>query len=421
MHSWGLTGPTGQILHVAILMVLLIGLGLLIDRLTRWILTTIIHRIVIKSTTRFDDILLQKGVFKRLSRLVPALIVYYMIPHVFQGVFPSTGDTVLNQIIIQWVELFQDFTSTFMVVVGILVVFSLLDAGNQLYNQSDISGRVPIKGYIQLVKVIMVIIALVWILSLFFNFELKGFFTGLGAFMAVLMLVFKDTLLGLVASIQLSVNRMIRIGDWVTIPSRNADGVIQDITVNVAKVENFDKTIITFPTYALVSEPVQNWRGMEEAQGRRIKRSINIDMATVHFCPDEQLDQFEGIDLIRDYIQTKRREFAELNKETGVNNDNLVNGIRLTNLGIFRMYLEYYLINEPRIHTDMTFMVRQLQPTEKGIPLEVYAFSKTTVWQTYEQIQSDIFDHILAVLPQFGLKVFQNPTGFDFRQIASKA
>lgn len=421
MHSWGLTGPTGQILHVAILMVLLIGLGLLIDRLTRWILTTIIHRIVIKSTTRFDDILLEKGVFKRLSRLVPALIVYYMIPHVFQGVFPSTGDTVLNQIIIQWVELFQDFTSTFMVVVGILVVFSLLDAGNQLYNQSDISGRVPIKGYIQLVKVIMVIIALVWILSLFFNFELKGFFTGLGAFMAVLMLVFKDTLLGLVASIQLSVNRMIRIGDWVTIPSRNADGVIQDITVNVAKVENFDKTIITFPTYALVSEPVQNWRGMEEAQGRRIKRSIHIDMATVHFCPDEQLDQFEGIDLIRDYIQTKRKEFAELNKETGVNNDNLVNGIRLTNLGIFRMYLEYYLINEPRIHTDMTFMVRQLQPTEKGIPLEVYAFSKTTVWQTYEQIQSDIFDHILAVLPQFGLKVFQNPTGFDFRQIASKA
>lgn len=421
MHSWGLTGPTGQILHVAILMVLLIGLGLLIDRLTRWILTTIIHRIVIKSTTRFDDILLEKGVFKRLSRLVPALIVYYMIPHVFQGVFPSTGDTVLNQIIIQWVELFQDFTSTFMVVVGILVVFSLLDAGNQLYNQSDISGRVPIKGYIQLVKVIMVIIALVWILSLFFNFELKGFFTGLGAFMAVLMLVFKDTLLGLVASIQLSVNRMIRIGDWVTIPSRNADGVIQDITVNVAKVENFDKTIITFPTYALVSEPVQNWRGMKEAQGRRIKRSINIDMATVHFCPDEQLDQFEGIDLIREYIQTKRREFAELNKETGVNNDNLVNGIRLTNLGIFRMYLEYYLINEPRIHTDMTFMVRQLQPTEKGIPLEVYAFSKTTVWQTYEQIQSDIFDHILAVLPQFGLKVFQNPTGFDFRQIASKA
>jgi miniconductance mechanosensitive channel len=420
MHTWGLTGPSGQILHVTILMILLIALGFLIDRLTRWILTAIIHRVVKKTSSRFDDVMLEKGVFKRLSNLVPALIVFYMIPHVFQGVYPESTDTVLNQMIVQWIAIFRDITSAYMIIIGMLVVFGVFDAGNKLYDESDISGRVPIRGYIQLVKVILVFIAVVWIFSLIFNFRLKGFFTGLGAFMAVLTLVFKDTLLGLVASIQLSVNRLIRIGDWVTIPSRNADGVIQDITVTVVKVENFDKTIITFPTYALVSEPVQNWRGMEESRGRRIKRSINIDMATVHFCSEEQLDKLEEIMLIRDYIQTKRREFAERNREVGAENSNPANGIRLTNIGIFRIYLEHYLVNEPRIHADMTFMVRQLQPTDKGIPLEVYAFSMVTAWEVYEKIQADIFDHILAVLPQFGLKVFQNPTGFDFRQLASK-
>jgi miniconductance mechanosensitive channel len=239
--------------------------------------------------------------------------------------------------------------------------------------------------------------------------------------MAVLVIVFRDTLLGLMATIQLSVNKMVRIGDWVTIPSKNADGVILEISVNTVKVENWDKTITTMPTYSLVSEPVQNWRGMEESNGRRIKRFVNIDMGTVHFCSDSLLDRLSNIYLVSEYIKSKRAELDELNRKFPKADLSVANGIRLTNLGIFRKYLECYLKDHPDIQHKMTTMVRQLQSTDKGIPIEIYGFSSDKEWEAYENVQSDIFDHILAVIPEFELRVFQNPTGADFKQLAKAA
>jgi len=234
---------------------------------------------------------------------------------------------------------------------------------------------------------------------------------------AVLILVFKDTILGFVASIQLSANNMVRIGDWISLPKHNADGTVIEITLNTVKVQNWDKTISTIPTYALVSDSFGNWRGMEESGGRRIKRHINIDMRSVKFCSPEMLEKFKGIIYLRDYIDEKQEEIARYNIENKIDDSIIVNGRRMTNLGTFRKYLEMYLKNHPMIHDNMTFLVRHLQPDETGIPIEIYVFSKDQKWANYESIQADIFDHILAVIPEFDLIAFQNPSGDDIRSL----
>ncbi len=342
-----------------------------------------------------------------------------MLPYIFNGVyFVDAGDA--DQLIKTFIDISQKAMSIYMIGIGASIIMSSLNALNEIYIHLDFAGRVPIRGYIQVVQFLVVLIAVIWVLSVVFGFELKGFFTGLGAFMAVLVIVFRDTLLGLMASIQLSANKMVRIGDWVTIPSRNADGTILDITVNTVKVENWDKTITTMPTYSLVSEAVQNWRGMEESDGRRIKRSVNIDIGSVHFCSDPLLDRLENIHLVSDYIKTKRAELAELNRKFPNTELSVANGIRLTNLGIFRKYLELYLSKHPDIQHGMPTMVRQLQPTERGIPVEIYGFSSEKAWEQYENVQSDIFDHVLAVIPEFELHAFQNPTGADFKQLGKR-
>jgi miniconductance mechanosensitive channel len=419
LGTWGLTGPFGQFLHLVILLVFLFFVGFVIDRLTRGILKVVVYRLVKRTKNPYDDVLLEKGVFRRIAHFAPAVIVYYLLPHLFNGVYLVEGvepDKVLKAFIV----FSQKATSIYMILVGTSVILTSLNALNEIYTRLDVSGRVPIKGYIQVVQFLVGLIAVIWMLSIVFVFKLSGFFTGLGAFMAVLVIVFRDTLLGLMASIQLSVNKMVRIGDWVTIPSRNADGTILDITVNTVKVENWDKTITTMPTYSLVSESVQNWRGMEESNGRRIKRFVNIDMGAVHFCSDELLDKLENIHLITDYIKSKRAELADLNRKFPNVDLSVANGIRLTNLGIFRKYLECYLKDHPDIQHEMITMVRQLQPTDRGIPIEIYGFSSDKEWEAYENIQSDIFDHVLAVIPEFELRVFQNPTGADFKQLAAK-
>ncbi len=417
LETWGLTGPAGQFLHVAILLAMLFLVGFLIDRASRALLKLFISRLVRRTVTPYDDILLEKGVFRRVAHFVPAVVVYYMLPHIINGVyFVEAGEP--DEFLKAFIVLAQRSTSIYMIIVGASVLMTSLRAFNEIYTHLDVSGRVPIKGYIQVVQFLIVLIAGIWILSEVFTFPMKGFFTGMGAFMAVLVIVFRDTLLGLMASIQLSVNKMVRIGDWVTIPSRNADGTVLDITVNTVKVENWDKTITTMPTYSLVSESVQNWRGMEESNGRRIKRFVNIDMGTVHICSDELLNRLENIHLISDYVKTKRAELAEQNKQYPNADQSVANGIRLTNLGVFRKYLECFLNQHPDIQHEMTTMVRQLQPTDRGIPIEIYGFTSEKAWEIYENIQSDIFDHVLAVIPEFDLRVFQNPTGADFKQLA---
>lgn len=401
VQDWGLSVDLAKWLHV-LFFLLLIGLvSWVVDQITKQVIVNVIKRIVRKTTNQYDDILVEKGVFNRLAHLAPALVVFYMLPSIMID-FPSS------------VELLQELVGMYMILIGILVFVSLLNAANEMYNRRDTASQIPIKGYIQVVQIFLILVGLIWALSVLFDFSLKGFFAGLGAFAAVLILVFKDTILGVVASIQISANKMMRIGDWISMPSRNADGTVLDITVNTVKVQNWDKTIATIPTYALVTESFHNWRGMEESGGRRIKRSINVDMSSVKFCSPEMLERFGKMHLIADYVKTRQEEIKRYNEELQVDESVPVNGRRMTNLGTFRKYLEEYLKNHPKIHTEMTFLVRQLQPGDKGIPLEIYVFSNDQAWANYEAIQADIFDHILAIMPEFELRVFQNPTGHDF-------
>jgi miniconductance mechanosensitive channel len=248
-----------------------------------------------------------------------------------------------------------------------------------------------------------------------------GFFLGgLGAFTAVIMLIFKDSILGFVAGIQLTRNDMVRIGDWIEMPKYNADGDVIDVSLNTVKVQNWDKTIATIPTYVLMTDSFRNWRGMADSGGRRIKRALYIDMNSIKFCTEQMLDRFARFEFIRDYIDRKRKEVADYNVENHVDDSQLVNGRRLTNVGTFRAYVEAYLRNHPKVHQDMTFLIRQLAPTEHGLPLEIYVFSNDQVWANYEAIQSDIFDHVLAVVPQFDLRVFQTPSGMDLVDLAKQ-
>ena len=305
-----------------------------------------------------------------------------------------------------------------MILVVLMVIDSVLNALHEIYLKLPISQERNIKGYVQVVKIIFYFIAILLIISILANKTPTALMAGVGAMAAVLMLVFKDTILGFVASIQLSANQMVNVGDWISMPKYNADGDVIDISLNTVKVQNWDKTIATIPTYALVSESFNNWKGMEESGGRRIKRSINIDMNSVCFLDDAQIEKLEKFHLLKDYINTKQKEITEYNKSLNLGEGTVTNGRKMTNLGTFRKYLEEYLLHHPMISNEMTFLVRHLQPTDKGLPVEIYVFSKDQAWANYEAIQADIFDHTLAILPEFDLHVFQNPTGSDFLKLA---
>mgnify|MGYP003977890985 FL=1 len=406
INDWGMSEDLARWIHMLVFAVAIILIAWVVDRLTKQVIIALISRIVKKTKTQYDDIILEKGVINRLAHISPALVVYYMLPTILADFEIGVG-------------FLQSLTVMYMIIVGVFVIISFLNAVNGIYNKREYASSIPIKGYIQVVQVLLVIIGAVWALSAIFDFDPKGFFAGLGAFAAVLMLIFKDTILGIVASVQLTANKMMSIGDWISMPSRNADGTVIDISVNTVKVQNWDKTIATIPTYALVSESFHNWRGMEESGGRRIKRSINIDMASVKFCTPEMLDKYGKIQLITNYINSRSKEVKEYNTDNEVDESVVVNGRRMTNIGTFRKYLEAYLMNHPKVHESMTFLVRQLQPNERGIPIEIYVFSTVQAWASYESIQADIFDHILAIMPEFELRVFQNPTGDDLKKLVN--
>jgi len=405
INDWGLSEGLAKWLHVIIFIILIALVSWIVDKVTKKIIVRIIKGIVEKTKNQYDDIILNKGVFNSLAHISPALVVYYMLPTIIFD-FPDSS-AFLQRIVL-----------VYMILIAIMVIASFLNALNDIYMRQGNAHKVPIKGYIQVVQIILIIIGVVWAMSVLFVFEIGKFFTGLGAFAAVLMLIFKDTILGVVASIQISANKMMSLGDWVSMPSRHADGTVVDISVNTVKIQNWDKTIATIPTYAFVTESFDNWKGMEDSGGRRIKRSVNIDMSSVKFCTDEMLDKFGKIHLIADYVKSRRIEVANYNKELHVDESVTVNGRRMTNIGTFRRYMEEYLQSHPKIHNDMTFLVRQLQSTERGIPIEIYVFSNDQAWANYESIQADIFDHILAILPEFELRIFQNPTGNDFRSLS---
>lgn len=403
--GFGISENIAEYLRLGIFLLAIALLAYLSDIITRKIIVVFIRQLVNRTKTTLDDVFVEKKVFNKLSHLMPAIIIYYTI----DIAIIHDNEVVVNII--------RHAVSIYMIVIGLLVIDSVFNALIIIYRRTPISKNVVIKGYVQVLKIILYLIAVVWIFSIVFSFQLGDFFTGLGAFVAVLILVFKDTILGFVASLQISSSKMVKVGDWISMPSRGADGTVEDISVYTVQVQNWDKTICTIPTYSMVSESFHNWRGMEESGGRRIKRSINIDMKSVKFCDDEMINKFKKILLLKDYMEEAIERTRKFNEENMVDNTILVNGRRLTNLGTFRKYIEVYLHNNNKIHDDMTFLVRQLQPTEKGIPIELYVFSNDQAWANYESIQADIFDHLLAVVHEFGLRIFQNPTGDDFRKL----
>ena len=299
-------------------------------------------------------------------------------------------------------------------------IFSLLDVILKLAQKFPAASQLPLKGIFQGIKLVTAIIIGILVISLLIGQSPAILISGLGAMAAVLMLVFKDPILGLVAGIQLSANDMLKLGDWLEMPKYGADGAVTDIGLTTVKVRNWDNTITTIPPYLLISDSFQNWQGMQESGGRRVKRSINIDMTSVHFCTPEMLAKYRKIQLLKDYVDETEKVVEEYNKEHHIDNSVLVNGRRQTNLGVFRAYLTNYLKNLPTVNQDLTCMVRQLQPTETGIPLELYFFSANKVWVAYEGIQADVFDHVLAIIPEFDLRVFQNPSGADLHRIGVK-
>lgn len=410
IHDWlinaGINESTSQVLVDYSFFVLLIIGSMLTYFITRKVLLSIIHQLTKKSKTKWDDILAEQKFFRKLAYLVPAYIVYIFTPVVL-GKYPQSVSAIETGLTI------------YMIVVVLMAINAFLNAITNIYQDFSIAKSKPIKGYIQVAKIIVGLIGAIIILANLFGKNPLGLIGGLGAFSAVLLLVFKDPILGFVGGIQLSANNMVAPGDWISMPKYNADGTVTDIALTTVKVQNWDKTISTIPTYALISDSFQNWRGMEESGGRRIKRSINIDMKSVKFCSKNMLDKFSKISDVNNYVVNTQKELETYNIEKDIDNSILVNGRRQTNLGVFRAYLRGYLQNHPYINENMTFLIRQLQPTEKGLPMEIYVFSKLQEWSKYEDLQSDIFDHVLAVIPEFDLKVFQNPTGDDFSKLVN--
>lgn len=400
----GLSVFWAEILKLVIVVVAVFIVSYLANLLTKKFISIIVSRIVKKTSFTWDDILLKNKVLHRFSHIVPALIIFHSSNIVLKG-YPD------------WILAVKSMVFIYMIVMAMLIISAFLKSLNEIYMFMPSSKDRPIRGFLQVINIFNYSIGSILILSIVLDKDPSYFLTGLGAIAAVLLLVFKDTLLGLVAGIQLSANDMVKLGDWVVMPSKNADGVVTEITLHTVKVQNWDKTISMIPSYAMVSESFINYRGMEESKARRIKRSLFVDINTIRFLTLEEINQLKSIQLIQDYIEHKMKELDEHNKKLPFNVQRPINGRWLTNIGTFRMYAFEYIKSLSFIRKDLTLLVRQLSPSENGIPLEIYAFSSIIEWEEFEKIQADIFDHLMAVLPMFNLKIYQNPTGNDFSKL----
>lgn len=338
---------------------------------------------ITKTKYKWDDIIFEKKVLQELARIVPGIVVYAFAP-----AFPAYES---------WI---QRIASVYMVIIVLLAVDKLLNALDDIYRKSSGEKARPIKGYLQVVEIIIFIIGIILIISFIINRSPWIMLSGIGAATAIGSLIFKDSILGLVASVQLTANDMVKLGDWIEMPAYGADGNVIDITLHTVKVQNWNKTISMIPTQALINQSFMNWSGMQESGGRRIKRHIYIDMNSIRFCTEEMLERFSQNPSLKEYLDNKKKE-----------------NLQPTNLGVFRAYLIDYLKNHPKLNKKMTMMVRQLQPTEKGLPIELYVFTDGTAWVNYEMVQWDIFEHIFAILPEFDLRVYQNPSGYDLMNL----
>ncbi|MGI6321532.1 MAG: mechanosensitive ion channel family protein [Bacteroidales bacterium] len=399
--SLGLSETSAHHSKVLISILGIVVLAVVANFIAKKIIVAILTMIVKRTKNTWDDYLVKRKVFHKLSHLAPALVIQFTIGIALYEYSPNFSFVI------------ERLTYVYMVIVWLLVINSLLNALHDIYLTFEMSKNRNIKGYIQLIKIIVFAIGAILIISILINKSPAKLLVGMGASAAIMTLVFKDTILGLVASIQASANNMVNPGDWIEMPARNADGSVLEITLNTVKVQNWDNTITTFPTYALVSESFINWKGMQESAGRRIKRTIFVDVRSVQFASVELLEKLKQIQILKPYLEEKINEIKEYNEKIGAETNMPVNGRRLTNIGVFRKYLELYLADNPNVSKEATSMVRHLQPTEKGIPLEVYCFSSEKAWVKYEEVQADIFDHIFAIIPQFELRIFQSVSGND--------
>jgi len=389
------------------LLTLVACLGLL---LAAWVLNWIVKRILVRGFYRLlrstsfgqDHELNHHRVIGRLANIVPALVLSIGIELV-----PGRPDALVTVV--------QNVCSAFIVLTIALALGSALNVVNVLYSRRPSARLKPIKGYVQVSKIVIYAIAVILMIATLIDRSPLILLSGLGAMAAVLLLIFQDTLLSLVASVQISSNDIIRVGDWIEMPQLNADGDVIDIALHTVKVQNFDKTITTIPTKRFITDSFRNYRGMQEAGGRRIKRALNIDQNSVHFLSDAEREHLHRFNLLDDYLTAKEQELADWNRKLEKRGQEPVNTRRVTNLGTFRAYVERYLRAHPGVHQGMTLLVRQMPLSSEGLPVEIYCFTNTTVWAQYEGIQGDIFDHLLSILPEFGLHVFQHPSGRDFR------
>ena len=398
--KWGMSEAGATLLTRLGGVLLVLFVALIANRVTKRVVVRGIARLARRTTASWDDVVMRHRVLQRVAHLVPALVIYHFATPVLAGYDQLTAVVRQGALI-------------YMIVIAALAADSVVNVGIEIVRGSRLPRELPVRSIAQVLKLVVYAVTAISVLALVLGRSPLLLLSGLGAMSAVTMLVFKDTILGFVAGIQLSANRMVSRGDWVEMPKHGADGDVLDVGLTTVKVQNWDKTITTIPTYVLIAESFKNWRGMEESSGRRIKRALYIDIGSIRFCDEEMLARFSKIQYIADYLKDKREEIANWNAARGVEPASLADGRHLTNVGTFRAYVVAYLRHHPMVHQDMTFLVRQLAPTEHGLPIEIYVFSRDQVWSRYEAIQADIFDHLLAVVPEFDLRVFQSPSGRD--------
>lgn len=405
--KFGLNSQTAYWINLIILGLIVVILCMVADRIARIIMVRIITTLARKSKTEWDDILVEKKFFAAVAHLAPVMLIEVLVPLFFEG-FPTFVDYVIRA------------NDVYLIAVVLIIVNRFLNAGQLILSKMDLFKDKPLESYFQLAKIVIGIIAGVLMLSVLVSKSPIYFFSAFGAMTAVILFVFKDTILGFIASIQLSANDMIRVGDWVQMDKYGADGDVLEINLTTVKVQNWDKTISTVPTYSFISDSFKNWRGMQETGARRIARSVFINIGSVKFATPEMIERFKNIHIINKYIEDKQAEISNYNKEHSVDTSHVSNGRRMTNLGTFRAYAQKYLERHPKVDKNLTIMVRQLEPNEKGVPIQIYCFCNDIAWEKYEAVQSDIMDHILSVVPRFDLQVFQNPSGSDFRKLAGE-
>ena len=392
----GLLGVVGATLYLLVL-------ALLANFIAKRFIAHIAHPLIEKSSISWDDILIENHVLVRFSHIVPAAIVHFFAPALFQD-YPTLA-TIFSQLV-----------NLYLIIIILLVIDATLNFFRAFWERSPAGQRYPAKSFVQAAKLVINLIGLVFIVSSLFGSPPLVLFSSLGAATAILLLIFKDAILGLVAGFQLSINNMVMVGDWISMPARGADGDVMDVSLTTVKVRNFDKTITTIPTYAMITDSFQNWRGMEETGGRRVKRPILIDLRTLRFTNEARLEKFKRIHLLRPYLEAKLQDIQKYNESVGDELSELINGRRLTNVGTFRAYCVAYLRQHPKVRQDLTLLVRQLAPDATGLPIEIYFFCNDTNWANYEGVQSDVFDHLLSILPEFGLSAFQSPSGTDLEK-----